>query len=362
MERNEILITYGKDPGKMATDLIKACDLASIIGDRSRKIALKPNLVVAATPDIGAVTHPEIVVAVIEYLQDNGFRNIKIIESAWVGDSTKRAFAVNGYHKISEKYGVPLVDVKDDQYEKKTAAGITMEISREALQTDFLITLPVLKGHCQTLMTCALKNMKGILSDRSKRLFHSLGLHKPIAVLNSIRRPEFILVDNLNGDLDFEEGGTPVYSYRMFAGLDPVLMDTFCANQMGFSVSEIPYIGMAEKLGVGSTDLSKLKAIELNESICLPSRSTGRVKSLEKYVKPDSACSACYANLINAMARMDENGTLRKLKVGSICIGQGYRGKSGEGIGIGNCTRLFETNVKGCPPSASAIREVLEDL
>lgn len=35
-----------------------------------------------------------------------------------------------------------------------------MKVSKEALATDFLINLPVLKGHCQTLMTCALKDIR----------------------------------------------------------------------------------------------------------------------------------------------------------------------------------------------------------
>lgn len=360
MKDNQIYITYGKDAEAMATELMNAVDLASMIGSRTRSIALKPNLITSSTPEHGAVTHTEIVTAVIEYLQDHGFADIRIIESSWVGDSTKRAFAVNGYPEISRRYNVPLVDVKDDAYERRTAAGITMEISRQALETDFLINLPVLKGHCQTLMTCALKNMKGILSDRSKRLFHTLGLHKPIAALNSIRKPDFVLVDNINGDLDFEEGGTPVYTYRMLAGTDPVLMDSFCAEQIGFDISDIPYIGLAEKMGVGSSDLSKLETIELKQAICLPSRSTGRARRLERYTDAESACSACYANLINALARMDENGTLRNLEGRRVCIGQSFRGREGK-IGVGNCTRSFDKTVKGCPPSANAIREMLED-
>ena len=362
MQKNEIQVIYGKDAHEMATRLMESCDLASMIGDRGRKIGLKPNLITSSTADYGAVTHPEIVIAVIEYLQDHGFNDIRIIESSWVGDDTRRAFAVNGYPQISKKYNVPLVDVKTDAYIKKTIDGITMELSKEAIGLDFLINLPVMKGHCQTLMTCALKNMKGLLSDRSKRMFHSLGLHKPIALLNKAIHQDFIIVDSMNGDLDFEEGGTPVYSYRMFAGADPLLMDCFCATQMGFSPEEIGYIRYSEKLQVGEWDLSKLKVTELNQAICIPARSTGRARQLEKYIRQDSACSACYANLINALARMDENGELRSLSGKDICIGQGFRGKSGSCIGIGNCTRLFGTNVPGCPPSASAIREKLESL
>lgn len=176
MEKNDIIITYGTDGFAMTKDLLAQVHIENLIPDKKAKIALKPNLVVAKRPESGATTHPSVVRAVIEFLQEHGYENIKIIESAWVGDSTKEGFEINGYGQISRKYGVPLVDVKDDAYETKTMDGITMQISREILSTDFLISLPVLKGHCQTWMTCALKNMKGCLSDRSKRLFHSLGL------------------------------------------------------------------------------------------------------------------------------------------------------------------------------------------
>ena len=365
MKDNGIYIIYGKDPREMAARLMEKCGLASMIGDRKKSIGIKPNLITSTTADHGAVTHPEIVVAIIEYLQANGFSDIKIIESSWVGDNTKRAFAVNGYNEISARYNVPLVDVKTDAYEKLSAEGITMEVSKQAIETDFLINVPVLKGHCQTLMTCALKNMKGLLSDRSKRQFHSLGLHKPIAALNRMVKQDFILVDNINGDLDFEEGGTPVYSYRMFAGTDALLMDCFCATQIGFDPDEIGYIRYARSMGIGESDLKKLQTEELNEAICLPSRSTGRARTLERYVTQDSACSACFANLINALARMDENGDARSLSDTQICIGQGFRGKTDavgkKCVGIGNCTKGFSTSVRGCPPSASAIREVLEN-
>ena len=64
--------------------------------------------------------HPsEIVEGIIIYFMDNGFKNIKIIESSWVGDSTKNAFKVCGYETLSKKYGVPLIDLKDDAYVKR---------------------------------------------------------------------------------------------------------------------------------------------------------------------------------------------------------------------------------------------------
>jgi hypothetical protein len=38
-----------------------------------------------------------------------------------------------------------------------------------------------------------------------------MGLHKPIAYLNKLVKQNLIIVDGLNGDLNFEEGGNPIH-------------------------------------------------------------------------------------------------------------------------------------------------------
>lgn len=78
-------------------------------------VALKPNLVVAASPETGATTHAGVLSGAIEYLRDHGFRDISIIEGSWVGDDTGRAFRAAGYEAVGKKYGVPLFDLKRDK-------------------------------------------------------------------------------------------------------------------------------------------------------------------------------------------------------------------------------------------------------
>jgi uncharacterized protein (DUF362 family) len=363
MEQNDIILIYGADPISMTRALLDAIDLDSLIPDRNTTIALKPNLVVAVKADSGATTHPAIVREIASYLREKGYSKIKIVESAWVGDSTKEGFRVNGYEAISKSFNVPLIDVKDDDYKKITSNGITMEISETILETDFLINLPVLKGHCQTAMTCALKNMKGCLSDRSKRMFHSLGLHKPIAALNAVRCADLVIVDSLNGDLDFEEGGNPVKTDRMFAARDSVLCDSFGAQLLGFELKDIPYIQLAEKMGVGSSDLSKARFIQLNEPTSdQEARPSGEVAYLAKHTIPKSACSACYGNLIHALKRLDEVDRLGNLET-KICIGQGYKGEvDPDKIGVGICTRGLGKSLAGCPPKAIDMIQFIKEL
>ena len=43
-----------------------------------------------------------------------------------------------------------------------------------------------------------------------------------------------------------------------------------------------------------------------------------------------------------------------------ICIGQGYRGKTGV-LGVGHCTCKFQNYVEGCPPLEGDIYEFLKE-
>jgi hypothetical protein len=278
-----------------------------------------------------------------------------------VGDSTARGVKVLGYDSLCARYGVPFIDGQKDAYTKITSAGVSMEVCKTVADGCFLVSLPVLKGHCQTGMTCALKNMKGILSNASKRNFHNLGLHKPIAALNAAYSAGLVIVDSICGDLDFEEGGNPVATNRMFAGTDSVLIDAYGASLLGFDTDDIPYIGMAEKLGAGSADVARARIIEINEpaSGAPAAKPTGRARELAAHTAPDKACSACYGNLIHALCRMQENGTLRRLAQ-KVAVGQGYKGKTSPGVGSGLCCKGFAQNIPGCPPSARDIREFLE--
>lgn len=352
---------YGNEPRSMTLRLLEESGIAQTLSKSSR-IVLKPNLVVPRGASEGATTHPEIVEACIKFLKENDFHNIAIVESSWIGASTAQAFKVHGYDSIASRFAIELIDVKHDTYRKISTQGYDVEVSEEILHADFIISLPVLKGHCQTTMTCALKNMKGCISDSSKRKFHSWGLHEPIAVLNTIKKADLVIVDSLNGDLDFEEGGNPVQTNRMFIGSDSVLVDTLGTQLIGFETNDVEYIAIAEELGVGSTDIESANIIELNTdaAISMP-RPTGRVQSLAAHTAPSSSCSACYGNLIHALARMEERGTLQKLE-SKVHIGQDYKGKSGCDIGVGICTKGFTHSLPGCPPKAVDMVKFLEGV
>ncbi|MBO6046761.1 MAG: DUF362 domain-containing protein [Erysipelotrichaceae bacterium] len=355
----DLYMIYGTNYQQMARDILEAAHIADEIKDPHARIALKPNLVLDAHPDLGATTHPELLAGTIDYLRDHGFNNIVIMESSWVGCKTGAAYKKAGYQKLCHDYDVPFIDLQKDTWKEYDAKGVTIKVCDQAMKVDYMINFPVLKGHCQTYITCALKNNKGLIPNVEKRRFHTMGLHKPIAHLNTVVPINFIMVDNICGDLDFEEGGNPVMMNRVIGGFDPVLIDAFVCETMGYDVDDVPYIRIAEKLGVGCADITQANIVELNEPVVVPTdHQPYQVRHLARYVQPIDACSACYGSLIHALHRMNDQGMLRHHRE-SIAIGQGYRQKTGK-IGVGNCTHRFELCIHGCPPKASEILEFLE--
>lgn len=357
MNTNEIYIKNGTQYKEMTKELLTQCNLAAQIFDTDMQIGIKPNLVAPSEASWGATTHPEIVAGIIEYLQERGYKKIAVLEGSWVGDKTTEAYEVCGYCELSEKYQVPFWDMQKEKGIARDCRGVQLNICKRVTDVDFLINVPVLKGHCQTKITCALKNMKGLIPNTEKRRFHAMGLHKPIAHLNAGIHQDFIVVDNICGDLDFEDGGNPVVMNRVLAGMDPVLMDSYVCQVMHYDTKEVPYIGLAEELGVGSTNLENARIIYCEEAARKELPKSRKVVELQDAVEEVESCSACYGYLIPALEMLKNDGLFEKLDT-KICIGQGYRGKTGK-LGVGACTCKFEHNINGCPPTENQIYDFL---
>lgn len=361
MKQNEILKIYGTDYREMTLELLKRAALGELLpAARDSRIGIKPNLVSASAPSFGATTHPEILAGIIEYLHLCGYRNIVIAEGSWVGDRTSEVMRVCGYDRLVKEYGVEFLDTQKDHSFEKDCAGMKLNLCSCVKDIDFLINVPVLKGHCQTKITCALKNMKGLIPNREKRRFHSMGLHRPIAHLNAGIHQDFIVVDHICGDLDFEDGGNPVVRNCIMAARDPVLVDAHVCQLLHYPVDEVPYIRMAEKLGVGCADIGRAGI-----TVCGPEPEEDELPGEHKIVELQDAvsevdsCSACYGYLIPALEMLRQEGLLEQLDE-KICIGQGYQGKTGE-LGIGRCTSLFCCSLQGCPPTEGQIYEFLKN-
>ena len=132
MNKNEIYIKSGTNYKEMTKELLAQCGLTSVISDKKMQIGIKPNLVSPSEASWGATTHPEIVAGIIEYLQENGYGNIAILEGSWVGDKTTEAYEVCGYRELTEKYQVPFWDMQKDKGIERDCRGMKLNVCERA--------------------------------------------------------------------------------------------------------------------------------------------------------------------------------------------------------------------------------------
>ncbi len=361
-----IISIYQDNPSEplesLTVRLLETAGLEEILpDDRGARIGIKPNLVVASPASGGGTTHPEIVSGIIQYLQKRGYDNLMIVEGSWVGDRTAQAFKRCGYEKISKALGVPLFDTQRDSSFEEDVDGYPVALCSITEEIDFLINVPLLKGHCQTRYTGALKNMKGLIPDSEKRRFHSRGLHEPIARLNQIVHQDCIVMDAICPDPTFEEGGDPSDMRRILFATDPVLIDSYGASVIGYEDEDVPYIPRSQELGVGSLwDGDPAAVLEINDHGGQKTYTQDpKLAELENLIVEKEACSSCYASLISAL-RQIENPEQRRYAIGRFFRRGELPEHEEEMIGIGVCTSRLSNSIAGCPPSAEEIIRALE--
>ena len=360
----DVTVIYGAKVLEMVRRLFDETAALSHLRPDDR-VVIKPNLVVSRKNWAGLDTDPRVVEAIVILLKEAGIRRITVGDGSGMGYSASKAFEYCGYNNVADHYGLKMVDLERDEFIKKRVSidgpFKYLEIARTVIECDFLINVPIMKAHCQTLMTCSLKNLKGTMPRSMKTAFHGVNLGLAIAQLNSILSPDLIVVDGLTGDLHSEAGHDPVPMERIIIGTNPVEVDSVAADMLGYNPMDIKHIAYSSNGGLGSCDLGKINIRTLNR----PSK-TDHFSPQEHYTKrypcriiDTGACCTCIGNLIYALERLYERGLLSKRQV--FLVGQKAKDlKNSElvTIAVGQCaskTGQADILIQECPPSASNI-------
>ena len=237
-------------------DLHRALELVGPLEIKQDSIVIKINLCAARTPETGAITHPLMLDAVLHYLRDKYEKaKITVVESdatAARPDVFKDWF---GFTPIIEKYDANWCNLsKIDSTVKQVSGRFLKEIPVPKIFEDsFFITLPKLKTHVLTGITCCLKNQFGCLPRVRKIIYHK-HLDDVIVDANLAIRPDFCIVDAIiamGGNLG-PGVGVPIPLGAVICGDDPVAVDSFCAEVVGFDPHRLGHIRNAAHSNLGS--------------------------------------------------------------------------------------------------------------
>jgi uncharacterized protein (DUF362 family) len=212
----------------------------------------------------GITTTPELIRCLLTILKDAS-DSVILGESDGGNHSFKAEEAFRGHqmYEICKEAGVELVNLTNipSKFVESEIQGKKVKIQLPKIlleKVDCFISVPVLKVHVMTGVSLGLKNLWGCYPDAMRCLNHKY-LDRKLALMAKILNPKITLIDGLYG-LD-DHGplfGNPIKMDLVLMSDNVVVADTLGAMVMNIPLKKAEHINVAEKEGVGTTNLENV--------------------------------------------------------------------------------------------------------
>lgn len=379
---NRVAITRVSDAnvGAAVREAVRlAGSFDDVVTSRSR-VLIKPNQGRPMPRHSGAVTDGDVVEAVARLVLERNPASVIIGDGAiagWdlPGFSTQEAFDASGVSAAARKLGVELRNLNADRWEEVTVPdALVMDrvrIAQTALESDVIISVPVLKAAVRTYASLSLKNMKGVMPGVEKRKSHRVGLDKAIVDLCSVVRPRYAIIDATVGAEGMGQYPDDAKAMGLIvAGSDAVYVDVVGAALMGIDPSRIMHLQyMAQREGKRA-ELSAVELVgeplEVHRQVFLTGFEVFQSRFPEvTIVRGESACSGCTNELVSALSFVKKAGYAEQLQGLTVVIGDARDvGATGKVAALGKCAADYPSPsafVGGCPPKEREMVRVLAE-
>jgi len=357
----------------------KAISLAGGLDEivtRGSTVLVKPNVSSCERSGSGKVTDARVTEAVTKIVLEKRPKSVVIGEGSAVGydfpdlQDTMKALEESGTKEVAEKLGVRLVDLNADRHREVEVPNPlimkSVKIAETVLDSDVIISVPVMKTHIRTGVTLSLKNMKGSMPGAEKKKTHRLGLELAIADLISVVRPHFAVVDGLvgmEGLWEYPDDCIPMG--LVGAGRDPVAVDSIFAQVMGVRPTDIMHLVYCHKKGLGETNPEGIETVGVSipevRRQFRPAFEVLRNRYPSLTIQAEKACTGCTGELISTLIYIREAMQVERLKDLTIIMGEVPEKFVGEkAVAIGKCVQKLKDRlpfVPGCPPAVDGITE-----
>lgn len=269
--KSTVFSTPFSDWAESVAKICKAAGLADLLRKSGKPVLIKPNLVENLAPPI--TTPVALVAALVSFIKDE-VAGLEIIIGEGCGSTdydTHFVFAEQGYADLARAQNIRLVDLNEEplrMLEDPRCQCWPQMYLPEILFESFLLSVPVLKAHSLAGVTLTMKNMMGAAPPRhfqqggawKKAAFHSR-IDPAIADLNRYRSPDFSLLDASIGMQEAHLWGPTCHPPKnlLAAGGDPVALDAWGADLLGFGWQSIGHIRLADGV-LGTASYDEVKA------------------------------------------------------------------------------------------------------
>lgn len=234
---------------------------------RQKRVLLKPNLV--EYEDHSCInTNPAVIGGAAVAMLRAGAASVAVGEGPGHRRDVEYLLESSGLLDVLRTLRLPYVDLNHDDVRAVPLRShftgqseILLPVS--VLSADLVVSMPKLKTHHWTGMTCGMKNLFGAVPGGvygwPKNLLHVHGIPESIVDLAATIRPGLTIVDGVIG----MEGDGPIMGSARPLGIvamstDVVAADATCARVIGLDADRMPYLGMAGRF-LGVVDAARIE-------------------------------------------------------------------------------------------------------
>lgn len=253
--QSELIVAYDGEPENLLQTALKTYGGLPKVIKQGSTVLLKANFSWDGRPEQACNSNPDLLAALVKECKKAGAKKVRVIDLAI--DFFQMCLESSGIKKAVEGAGGEVVNLLPGPVVKKTSGVLqNLAIFKLVDEAECIINVPILKHHCATQMTGALKNYMGLTSERSR--MHVAGIHQAIADLAKLIRPQLHIIDayrvlKTNGP----HGPGDVAKLRqLIITHDPVAADAYGASLLKV---QPPYLRLAADAGLGCMDLTKVK-------------------------------------------------------------------------------------------------------
>lgn len=332
------------------------------------KVLIKANLVSALAPEKAATTHPALICELVKRLT---FLGANVI----IGDSPGGFFSVSALeHNYNvtgmvqaEKLGAKLN--KDVSIRTVKLDGIVMKsltYTSYLDDCDGIINFCKLKSHGMVGMSCAVKNMYGVIPGLIKPETHYLypniaDFSNMLIDINEYFKPKLTLVDAIVGmEGNGPTAGTPKHIGALIGAKTGYVADLIAAEILGLNYMDVPTICASIERKLAPTSLNDISVYgnikELKAADFDVSAPKGiRFLSGTKFLIAQNFIEACLAN----KPKLDSKKCIGCAKCASMCPAKAISMVKGKPeINRKKCIRCFCCQ-EFCPKAAMTVHRPL---
>jgi uncharacterized protein (DUF362 family) len=263
------LAVISGDPGAATQKALEALGGISRFVKKGQRVVLKPNMSFANPPDRGSTTHPAVVVAVAKACLEAGAQRVMVLDYPLRKGELclERSGMLDAFQAVK---GVHVLALEEKKFfrEIKVPQGKALdrvEVMREVLESEVLISIPQAKSHSATGVSLGLKGLMGLIWDRYS--FHSkFDIDQAIVDLATVIKPQLTILDATRAMVSGGPGGPGEVTKPnlIIAGTDPVAVDSYAVTVtpwygQNFKGRQVKHLLAAHQRGLGKIDPETMK-------------------------------------------------------------------------------------------------------